>query len=95
MTLDGEDFLIKLSAQTLLKIRVFCSMKSAMYLPNRAVIDWEKIFVIPELKKELLFRIYEELMKENVKIPPNRKSVKKWVKDDRKRQVTEKRNPCG
>lgn len=34
-------------------------------------------------------------MKEDVKIPPNRKSVKKWVKDDRKRQVTEKRNSCG
>lgn len=28
-----------------------------MYISNRAVIDWEKIFAIPEVKKELVFRI--------------------------------------
>lgn len=59
MTLGGEEFLKTKCTKSFKNKVFFGSTKGSMYISNRAVIDWEKIFAIPEVKKELVIRIYE------------------------------------
>ena len=63
----------------LIKIKSFCTAKETISKTKRQLTKWEKIFVNDIADKELLSKIYKELIKLNTQKRNN--PVKKWAKD--------------
>ena len=61
-----------------IKINNFCSEKDSIKRIRRQVTDWEKIFAKDISDKELLSKIYKELLK--LKTEKTNKSTKKWAR---------------
>ena len=60
-----------------MKIKSFCTEKETVSKTKRQLMEWEKIFANDILDKELLPKIYEELIKLNTQKTNN--PVKKWA----------------
>ena len=62
-----------------IKIRSFCTAKDTVNKTKRQPTEWEKIFANDISDKELVSKIYKELIKLNTKETNN--SIMKWAKD--------------
>ena len=63
----------------LTKIKTFCTVKETISKTKRRPTEWEKIFANDISDRELVFKIYKELIKLNTQKTNN--PVKKWAKD--------------
>ena len=69
----------KINKWDLIKIKSFCTMKEALSKVKRWPSEWEKIIGKETTDKELISKIYKQLMQLNsIKI---NKPVKKWAKE--------------
>ena len=62
-----------------IKIKSFCTVKETISKTKRQPTEWEKIFANDISDKELVSKIYKELIKLNTQKTNN--PVKKWAKD--------------
>ena len=62
-----------------IKIRSFCTAKDTVNKTKRQPTEWEKIFANDVSDKELVSKIYKELIKLNTKETNN--PIMKWAKD--------------
>ena len=70
---------IKVNKWDLMKLQSFCTAKETINKTKRQPSEWEKIFVYEETDKELISKIYKQLMQVNVKRANNQ--IQKWAKD--------------
>ena len=63
----------------LIKLKRFCTAKENINKTTRQPMEWEKIFANNENKKELISKIYKQLVQLNIKKPNN--PSKKWTED--------------
>ena len=61
------------------KIKSFCTVKEKISKTKGQPVEWEKIFANDILDKELVSKIYKELIKLNTQKKNN--PVKKWAED--------------
>ena len=57
----------KINKWDLIKLKSFCTMKETIIKMKRQSSEWEKIIVNETTDKELISKIYKELMKLNTK----------------------------
>ena len=58
---------IKINKWDLIKLKSFCTAKEAINITKRQPLEWEKIFANKATDKELISKIYKQLMQLNVK----------------------------
>ena len=63
----------------LIKIKSFCTTKETINKTEGQPMEWEKLFANDISDKELVFKIYKELIKLNTQKTNN--PVKKWAED--------------
>ena len=69
----------KMNYWDFIKIKSFCTAKETVNQTKRQPTDWEKIFANDISDKELVSKIYKELIKLNSKETNN--PIMKWAKD--------------
>ena len=69
----------KMDKWDLIKLKSFCKMKETISKLKRQPSEWEKIIAHEKTNKELISKIYKQLMQLNTRKMNN--SVKKWVKE--------------
>ena len=69
----------KVSKWDLVKLESFCTAKETLSKVNRQPSEWEKIIVKETTDKELISKIYKQLMKLNSRKIND--PIKKWAKD--------------
>ena len=69
----------KINKWDLRKLKSFCTAKETINKMKRQPTDWEKIFANDVTDKELVFKIYKQLMMFN-SIKTNN-PIKKWAED--------------
>ena len=62
-----------------MKLKSFCTAKETVNKMKRQPSEWEKIFANESLDKELISKIYKQLMQLNIKKTNN--PIKKWVEE--------------
>ena len=62
-----------------MKLQSFCTAKETINKMRRRPSEWEKIFVNEATDKELIYKIYKQLMQLNIKKTNN--PIKKWSED--------------
>ena len=62
---------IKINKWDLIKLKSFCTAKEAINKTKRQPLEWEKIFANKATDKELISKIYKQLMQLNIKKQPN------------------------
>ena len=70
---------VKLNKWDLIKIKSFCTTKETISKVKRQPSDWEKIIANKAMDKELISKIYKQLLQLNsrkIKDP-----IKKWAKE--------------
>ena len=81
---------IKINEWDLIKLKSFCTAKEAVNKTKRQPLEWEKIFANKATDKELISKIYKQLMQLNIKKQPNQKmggrSKETFPKDDQKKK---------
>ena len=69
----------KINKWDLIKLKSFCTMKETLGKVKRQPSEWEKIIVYEATDKELVSKIYKELMKLNTRKISD--PIKKWAKE--------------
>ena len=69
----------KINKWDLIKLKSFCTMKETTSKVNRQPSEWEKIIANEANDKELIFKIYKQLMQLNTRKSKN--PIKKWAKE--------------
>ena len=82
----AQEIKAKMNYWDFIKIRSFCTAKDTVNKTQRQPTEWEKIFSNDVSDKELVPKIYKELIKLNSKETNN--PIMKWAKD-MKRNLTE------
>ena len=75
----AQTFRVTINKWDLLKLGGFFKEKDTINKTRRKPTEWEKIFINPLSDRELIFKIYKELKKLDIKISNN--SIKKWSTD--------------
>ena len=70
---------IKINKWDLIKLKIFYTMKETISKVKRESTEWEKIIANETNDKELISKIYMQLMQLNTKKTKN--SIKKWAKE--------------
>jgi len=63
----------------LIKLKIFCTMKETISWVKRQPSEWEKIIANEETNKELISKIYKQLLHLNSRKISN--TIKKWAKE--------------
>ena len=69
----------KINKWDLIKLKSFCTMKETISKVKRQPLEWEKIIANEATNKELISKIYKQLLQPNsrkIKDP-----IKKWAKE--------------
>ena len=69
----------KINKWDLIKLKSFCTMKETLGKVKRQPSEWEKIIAYEATDKELVSKIYKELMQLNTRKISD--SIKKWAKE--------------
>ena len=69
----------KINKWDLIKLKSFCTMKETISKVKRQPSEWEKIIAKKATDKELISKIYKQLMKLNTR--KTNDPIKKWAKD--------------
>ena len=69
----------KINKWDLIKLKSFCTAKETINKTKRQPTEWEKIFANKARDKELIPKIYKQLMEHNIKKTNN--PIKKWQED--------------
>ena len=69
----------KMKKQDLIKLKSFCTTKETISKVKRQPSEWEKIIVNEATDKELISKIYKQLLQLNSRKINN--PIKKWVKE--------------
>ena len=69
----------KINKWDLIKLKSFCKMKKTISKVKRQPSEWEKIIANEKTDKELISKIYKQLVKLNTR--KTNSSVKKWPED--------------
>ena len=69
----------KINKQDLIKIKSFCTMKETRSKVKRQPSEWEKIIANETIDKELISKIYKQLIQLNTR--KTNKPIKKWAKE--------------
>ena len=69
----------KINKWDLMKLQSFCTAKETINKTKRQPSEWERVFASESMDKGLIFKIYKQLMKLNIKKTKN--SIKKWAED--------------
>ena len=70
---------IKINKWDLIKLKSFCTSKETINKVKRQPIEWEKLFASDETDSGLIFKIYKQLMKLNIR--KNNNSIRKWTEN--------------
>ena len=70
---------IKRNKWDLIKLKRFCTMKETISKVKRQPSEWEKIITNETTDKELISKIYKQLMQLNTRKTNN--PIKKWAKE--------------
>ena len=68
---------IKINKWDLIKLKSFCTAKEAINKTKRQPLEWEKIFANKATDKELISKIYKQLMQLNIKKKTQSKNQQK------------------
>ena len=68
----------KINKWDLIKLQSFCTMKETISKVKRQPSEWEKIVANEAIDKELISKIYKQLMQLNTRKINN--PIKKWTK---------------
>ena len=68
----------KINKQDLIKLKSFCTIKETMRKVKRQPSEWEKIIANGTIDKELISKIYKQLMQLNPRKINDQ--IKKWAK---------------
>ena len=63
----AKEIKAKLNKWDLIKLKSFCTAKETIWQNEKTTYEWEKIFVNDMTDKELIFKIYKQLIKLNIK----------------------------
>ena len=85
-SMKARETKVKMNYWDLIRIKSFCTAKETVNKTKRQPTEWEKIFANNFSHKDLVFKIYKELIKFNSKETNN--PIMKWAKD-MKRNLTE------
>ena len=69
----------KINKWDLIEIKSFCTMKKTIIKVKRQPSEWEKIIANEATEKELISKIYKQLMQLNSR--KINEPIKKWAKD--------------
>ena len=69
----------KINKWDLIKIKSFCTKKETISKMKRQISEWEKIIATEATEKELISKIYKQLLKLNSRKLSN--PIKKWTKE--------------
>ena len=69
----------KINKWDLVKLKIFCTAKDTINKMKRQPTEWEKIFANEATDKELISKIYQQLMQFNIKKTNN--PIKKLAED--------------
>ena len=69
----------KINKWDLIKLKSFCTTKETISKVKRQPSEWEKIIANETTDKELISKIYKQLMQLNTRKTDNQ--IKKWVED--------------
>ena len=69
----------KINKWDLIKLKIFCTMKETISKVERQPSEWEKIIAKEATNKELISKIYKQLLQLNSRKINN--PIKKWAKD--------------
>ena len=69
----------KINKWDLIKLKSFCTTKETISKVKRQPSEWEKMIANGRTDKELISKIYKQLMHINIRKTNN--SIKKWTKD--------------
>ena len=70
---------IKINKWGLIKLKTFCTMKETISKVKKQPSEWEKIIANETTEKELISKIYKQLMQLNTRKTNN--PIKKWPKE--------------
>ena len=77
----------KVNKWDLIKLKSFCTMKETIIKVKRQPTEWEKIMANKATDKELISKIYKQLLQLNSRKINN--SIKKWAKELNRHYSTE------
>ena len=69
----------KVNKWDLIKLKIFCTAKETLSKVKRQPSEWEKIIAKVTTDKELISKIYKQLIQLNIRKTNN--PIKKWAKD--------------
>ena len=69
----------KINKRDLIKLKSFCTMKITISKVKRQPSEWEKIIANETVVKQLISRIYKQLMQLNTR--KIKDPIKKWAKE--------------
>ena len=75
----AKEIKMKINKWYLIKLKNFCTMKEAISKVKRQPSEWEKTIASKITDKELISKIYKQLMQLNTRKTNN--PIKKWAKE--------------
>ena len=76
---DPPPSIMEINKWDLIKLKSFCTMKETISKVKRQPSEWEKIIANEATDKELISKIYKQLMQLNTRKISN--PIKKWAKE--------------